>query len=89
MFIHLISVPCCLPIQPDLNKAKLCHLTLLFKGIMEFSFVTFLVTSSCIVLILSNQITDARLVWIPHMKGPYKNVISERSDQKVGTYKVY
>ena len=39
------------------------------------------------VLILSNQIIDARLVWIPRMKGPNKNVISERSDQKVGTYK--
>ena len=85
MFIHLISVPCCLPIQPDLNKAKFCHLSFLFKEIMEFSFVTFLVTSSCIVLILSNQITDARLVWIPHMKGPNNNAISERSDHKVNS----
>ena len=89
MFIHPFSVVSCLPIQLHLNKAKFCHLGFLFKEIMGFSFVTLLITSSCMILILSNQITDARLVWIPHMKGPNKNVISERSDQKVGTDKAY
>ena len=33
--------------------------------------------------ILNTQISEARLIWIPHMKGPSQNTLVKSNNQKV------